>query len=345
MKAGVFTQVDKFEVQEWDKPAIEPGDVLIRVKAAAICGTDLRIFHGKKTKGVRMPSVIGHEVSGEVVETGADVTELSVGDRVCVDPVLPCGECAYCMNGMENVCQNRVAIGYEYDGCFAEYMRIPGKFIKRQNVQKVPDSVSWVGGALAEPLGCVINGQRKLNITPGDKVVVLGTGPIGLMHCMLAKASGAAKVFVSEPNEMRRNMASDYGADILVDPVNESLEEVVMANTGGLGADVVILAIGIPALANDALKIARKGGRVSMFAGFSKGDLPPVDVNIIHYNELVVTGSSSLQRKDLQTALALIESGAIDVDKLATHKFPMDKIEEAFAVAESGQALKVILEG
>ncbi len=345
MKAGVFTQIDKMEVQEWKKPVIESGDVLIQVKAAALCGTDLRIFHGKKTKGVRMPSIIGHEVSGVVVEAGKDVKTLSVGDRVCVDPVLPCGECAYCMNGMENVCQNRVAIGYEYDGCFAEYMRIPGQFIRRQNVQKLPDSVSWIGGALAEPLGCVINGQRKLNITPGDNVVILGTGPIGLMHCMLAKASGAAKVFVSEPAEMRRNMAADFGADILVDPLKESLEEVVLANTSGLGADVVIMAIGIPALANDALKIARKGGRVSFFAGFSKGDMPPVDVNLIHYNELYVSGSSSLQRKDLQTALALIASKAIDVEKLATHKFPLDKIEDAFAAAESGQALKVILEG
>ena len=345
MKAGVLSEIDKLEFCEIDKPVIKADEILIQMKASAICGTDTRILHGKKTKGVRMPSVIGHEFSGVVVEIGSEVEGFSKGDRVCVDPVRPCGACPYCLNGMENVCQNRIAIGYEFDGCFAEYIRIPGSFLQSSNVLKLPDSVSWVEGALAEPLSCVINGQSKLDITAGDNVVVIGTGPIGLMHCMLAKASGAAKVFVSEPVDLRRQAAADFGADILIDPLNESLSDVVKAHTNGLGADVVILAIGIPQIVNEALNLARKGGRISMFAGFSKGDLPGVDVNLIHYNELYVTGSSSLRRKDLKTALNLIEGKIIDVEKLATHTFPLDKIEEAFSVAESGQALKVIISG
>ena len=343
MKAGVFASLDTIVCREIDKPIIGPSEILIRVKAAAICGTDIRILHGKKTKGVRMPSVLGHEFSGEVVEAGEDLREFVAGDRVCVDPVLPCGSCHYCMNGMENVCLNREAIGYEYDGSFAEYIRIPASFIRRRNVQKLPQGVSWISGALAEPLSCVINGQRKLRISPGETVVVIGTGPIGLMHAMLAKASGARKVIVSEPVESRRTAALKYGADVLVDPMNESLDDVVSAHTDGLGADVVILAIGNPRIVNDALRIAKKGARISFFAGFSKGDLPGVDVNLIHYNELVLVGSASLQRHDMSTALNLIESGALNLEQMATKTLSLDRIAEAFALAESGEAIKVVL--
>lgn len=343
MKAGVLKSVDTIEYMDVAKPTVGSGEMLVCVKAASICGTDLRIYRGKKSKGVRFPSVIGHEFAGEVVDVGEAVEEFSVGDRVAVDPVLPCGGCFYCLNGMENVCQNRVAIGYEYDGCFAEYVRIPAKFITQGNVQKLPDNVAFTAGALAEPLSCVINGQRKLSITIGDTVVIIGSGPIGIMHMMVAKASGASKVIVSEPNDMRRNTVLSFGADLTVDPTKESLKEVVLKATNGIGADVVILAIGNPRVVNEAFQIARKGGRISMFAGFSSGDMPPVDVNLIHYNELVVVGASALQRRDMKTSVSLIASGAVDVQRLVTDTYPLNKINEAFQKAESGEAIKVVI--
>lgn len=343
MKAGVLNCVDELVFMEMKIPNIAANEILVRVKAASICGTDLRIYHGKKTKGVRYPSIIGHEFAGEVVEVGADVTSISVGSHVAVDPVLPCGGCHYCLSGMENVCQNRVAIGYEYDGCFAEFVRIPADFITRGNIQKLPESMPFTSGALAEPLSCVINGQRKLDITVGDTVVIMGAGPIGIMHMMVAKASGASTVIVSEPNAMRRNTVADFGADVTVDPLNESLKDVVLAHTDGLGADVVILAIGNPRIVNDAFAIAKKGARISMFAGFTAGEMPPVDVNLIHYNELMVVGASALQRRDMKTAVSLIASGAVDVAKLVTDTFPLESIVEAFEKAESGDAIKVVL--
>lgn len=343
MKAGVLNRVDELVFTEVETPRIAADEILVRVKAASICGTDLRIYHGKKTKGVRYPSIIGHEFAGEVVTVGIDVTTFSVGDHVAVDPVLPCGGCHYCLNGMENVCQNRVAIGYEYDGCFAEFVRIPAAFIIRGNIQKLPEHMPFTSGALAEPLSCVINGQRKLDITVGDTVVIMGAGPIGIMHMMVAKASGASTVIVSEPNEMRRNTVADFGADVTVDPLNESLKDVVLSHTDGLGADVVILAIGNPRIVNDAFAIAKKGARISMFAGFTAGEMPPVDVNLIHYNELLVVGASALQRRDMKTAVSLIASGAVDVAKLVTDTFPLEAIVEAFTKAESGDAIKVVL--
>lgn len=343
MKAGVLQKIDNLVYSEVDTPIISEDDILVRVHAAAFCGTDARIIRGKKTKGVRLPSIIGHEFSGDIVEVGDKVSSFHKGDRVTVDPVLPCGGCAYCLNGLENVCLNRKAIGYEFDGCFAEYIRIPGDFITRGNVQLLPEVVSYEEGALAEPLACVINGQRKLDITLGETVLIIGAGPIGIMHQMIARASGGAKIIVSEPNEFRRNVAKKMGADLVIDPVNENLVDFVKAHTNTLGADVVILAIGNPRVVNDALNCARKGGRISMFAGFSKGDMPSVDVNLIHYNELVVVGASSLQRRDLKTALNLIASGAVDVKQLITKAFPLEQIAEAFELAESGGAIKVVI--
>lgn len=343
MKAAILTRIGEILFTETEKPTFSDSEMLVHVKAATICGTDLRIIRGKKTSGVRIPSIIGHEFSGEIVEIGKDVENFSPGDRVCVDPVLPCGRCFYCLHGMENVCLNRKAIGYEYDGCFAEYVRIPAGFIKSGNVQIVPQGVSWVAGALAEPFGCCLNGQRKLDISPGDTVTIIGAGPIGLMHAMLAKASGAGEVIVSEPNEKRREMASKFGADLLVDPIRESLEEVVLAKTNGIGADVVILAIGNPQLANIVLKLARKGGRISLFAGFSKGDMPAMDVNMIHYKELEVFGASALQRRDLKKSLDMMERKLVEVDGLVSHTFTLENILEAVALAESGEAIKVAL--
>ena len=343
MKALVLKGIGDISYDDVANPSIERTDILVKMQATTICGTDVRILRGKKSKGVRIPSIIGHEFSGEVTSTGEDVTDFEVGDRITVNPVLACGSCLYCLNGMENVCQNRKAIGYEYDGSFAELVRIPGAFIARKNVIKLPSHVPWAEGALAEPLACCINGQRKLNISLGDVVVIAGSGAIGMMHVMLAKASGAGTVIVSEPNEKRRNFALLCGADITVDPTTQNLQEVVKEQTNGYGADVVILAIGIPELVNTMLSVGRKGARVSMFAGFSTGDMPPIDVNLIHYNELTVVGSSALQRKDLITAIQLMGSNTIDVGKLITHTLPLEKFNEAIKLVETGEAVKVAL--
>ncbi|MFA5571217.1 MAG: zinc-dependent dehydrogenase [Sphaerochaetaceae bacterium] len=345
MKAAVLKKINDMEYMEVDTPTIGEQDLLVKMKAASICGTDMRIYRGRKTKGVRYPSIIGHEFSGEVVQVGNKVDTFSVGDKICINNVLSCGRCYYCLNNMENVCENREAIGYEYDGAFAEYVRVPGKFISRGNIMKMPDSISWEAGALIEPLSCVINGQRKLNITPGDTVVVIGAGPIGLMHIMLAKVAGAKTVVVSEPNELRRTQSLEFGADIVVDPAKESLSVIIKDITHDLGADVVIVAIGIPSLVDEALALGRKGAHVSLFAGFPAGSKFEIDGNLIHYNELTVVGASALQRRDMITSLNLIESKTIDVEKLITHTYSLDSIIEAFEKAESGEAIKVIIKG
>ncbi|MFB2553682.1 alcohol dehydrogenase catalytic domain-containing protein [Ensifer soli] len=339
MKAGLLKAPNDLAFETVADPEIAEGDVLIRVRAATICGTDIRIFRGRKTAGIRYPSILGHEFAGEIVEPGR--SGFQCGEAVCVCPAIPCGNCDYCKRGYENICRNLIAIGYEVDGAFAEYIRIPAIAAEKQNIFKIPDSVGWEKAALVEPLSCVLNGQEKIGVGVGDTVVILGSGPIGLLHVKLARLSGALRIIVSEPSASRREAAIAAGADIVVDPVNEDLQAIVRGVTKGLGADKLIVAIGVTKLANDALSLVRHRGKVSLFAGFSATDTAVMDVNLIHYNELVVTGSFGLDRRQFETSLNLIASGLIEVDSMLTHRFELKDIGEALATAERGAAVKV----
>jgi L-iditol 2-dehydrogenase len=340
VKAAILTAPNAMTLGDTPDPTPARGDLILRVKAATICGTDIRILRGKKTAGVRYPSIIGHEFSGEVVE--GDAT-FGSGRRVGVCPAIPCGRCAQCLRGRENLCPDAEAIGYQIDGAFAEYIRIPARAVALGNVHLLPDSLDHADAALIEPLACVLNGQNKVGLAQGDTVVVLGSGPIGTLHIKLARLRGAARVIVSEPNAGRRAAALAAGADVAVDPTTENLRARVREETGGLGADVVICAIGIPALATQAITLAGYGGRVSFFAGFTKGELGQLDVNAIHYDELRVTGAFGLSRLDYGTALGMLAGRRIDTSDMITHRYPLAKLDEAFGMAEGGGAMKVAI--
>lgn len=343
MKAAVLHAPQVLKLSDIATPEAGPGELVLRVRAATVCGTDLRILTGRKTKGVRFPSVIGHEFAGEVVQTGSGVSAFKTGDRVSMNPVIPCRACAYCKTGHENVCLDRQAMGYEFDGAFAEYIRIPAIALEAGNVFKLPAGMSYEAAALAEPLACCVNGQRNAGVKLGDTVVILGAGPIGLMHAALARLSGARQVIVSEPNAARREAATARGVTHVCDPLAQPIAEFVKSRTDGLGADVAILAIGVPQLANEALNLVRKGGHVNLFAGFSAGDTSTIDVNLIHYNEIVVTGASALSRRDYELALNMLAAGQVDAGSLITHRFEVADALAAFDEAGSGRALKVAI--
>jgi len=342
VKAGVLQSVNDVSFTTVAEPRLEPGDLLIKVMAATICGTDIRILRGKKTSGIRYPSVLGHEFAGIVVETGGH-SQFITGQAVCVCPQFACGHCEYCIRGAENLCRGLTAMGYEIDGAFAEYVRIPASGVRSGNVFAMPEGLSFEEAALAEPLACVMNGQERVGVNMGDVVTVLGAGPIGILHVKLARLSGARRIIVSEPSESRREAALQAGADIVIDPTAEDLFARVRAASDGLGADVAIVAIGVPSLANDAIRLVRHRGRVSLFAGFSKGVQAEIDVNAIHYNELIVTGSFGLTRLQFEKALNMIASGRLEVGSLLTHRFALPEIVTALATAEQGSAIKVAI--
>ncbi|WP_127657444.1 zinc-dependent dehydrogenase [Alexandriicola marinus] len=343
MKAAVLEEPNNLVLRGTKDPALVPGDLVIRMRSATICGTDIRIFRGRKTMGVRYPSILGHEFAGEIVDTGGR-SGFSIGDRIGICPAIPCGHCHRCKRGAENLCSEGMNFGYEIDGGFAELVRIPAKAVDGGNVRRLPDGMTFGEAAMIEPLSCVLNGQEQVNLGFGDVVVIIGAGPIGLLHVLLARLRGAVRIIVSDPNAPRREAALSYGADTTIDPTTEDVAARVRAETDGRGADVVICAIGIPALARQATELAAHSGRISLFAGFSKGDTSQMDINAIHYNQITVTGAFGLSRRNFDDAFNIVASGRLDVAPLITGRFPLEETLRAFEVAESGAAIKVAVE-
>jgi L-iditol 2-dehydrogenase len=347
MRAAVFLGPREMELREVPRPAAGPGEVLVKIAACAVCGTDLRIFNGGKTRGVYPPRVLGHEIAGVVVDVGPGAeghTDVKPGDRVATPPGIPCLACRFCNSGHENLCQRRVALGYRFDGGFAEYMLVPAIGVERGLLYRLPDRLSDQEAALAEPLACVVNGQRKNGIALDDVVLIVGAGPIGLMHLQLARLQGARKVLVSEPSAPRRALAGELGATRTIDPTAEDLLTAVKEETNGDGADVTVAAIGVAGLTNTLLNVTRVGGRVNLFAGYAGTGETTLEANLIHYGELIVTGTNACTREDFRIALDLLAGGQFQARPLVTHRFPLEQIEEAFETTRTGEGLRVVVE-
>ncbi len=343
MRAVVLYGPNDLRYEEVPTPTARAGEIVLRTRAAAICGTDLRIIDGSKTRGVRIPGIVGHEIAGDVWEVGSGVSGFRAGERISVTPIVSCGVCYYCTRGMENVCADMSALGYELAGGFAEYVAVPAAAVAGGNVYRLPDAVSYEEGALAEPLACCINGVEKAMVGLGQTVLVVGAGPIGLMHVQLARAAGAGEVIVSEPRPHRRRLAGELGATVLVDPAAEDLAAVVAAKTDGLGVDAVIMAIGVADSVGDLLRLVRKGGFCNLFAGFPGGGETTISANVIHYNEVNVVGTSSSARRHYAKALRLIATGAVNVRALVTGRFPLHAAAEAVAAVRRGDGLRVVI--
>lgn len=346
MTAAVYHGPNDLRVEKHPLPDIGPAEALVKVVTASICGTDLRILHGKHRKypvgTIRIP---GHEVVGEVVQVGANVRGLQVGQRVFVAPNMGCGHCRQCVSGNNNLCANYDAIGVTIDGAFAEYMRIPSAAILQGNLIPLDKDIDPALPALIEPFACVLRGQNAVNIRPGDVVLVVGAGPIGIMHTKLAQLRGAGRVIVSELIPERLAQANQTGADRVVNPEHEDLAAVVAEETNGDGADAIIIAAPAHRAQEAALDLAAIGGRINYFGGLPK-DRSSItfDSNRVHYKELVVTGTTACSTNDCWQAAAIVNSGRIDLSKLISARFSLEQALDAFTAAEDRKTLKVVLE-
>jgi L-iditol 2-dehydrogenase len=341
MLAAVLAGPNDLKTQEVPTPSPGPGEVLVKVGADTICGTDVRILRGEKTSGVRLPVVLGHETAGHVAEVGPGVTGYEVGAPVAMAPVIPCRYCWQCRHDLENACVNQRIVGYAVDGGLAEYMLVPADAVAARCLFVADADLPSEQLALAEPLACVVNGQRWSRVQVDDTVLVMGAGPIGLLHLQLALASGARAVIVSEPAAGRRAQAERLGATVTVDPTSEDLAAVVDEVSRGVGVDSTIVAIGVPRLVNQAVQLARTGGRVNLFAGFKNKGLAEVESNLLHYKQVLLTGTSNARRADYETALHLIETGKVDTASMVTHRFPLRAVAEAIETVTAGEAIKV----
>ncbi len=281
MLAAVFQRPGQMEVTEVDTPDIGPDEILVKVGANTICGTDVRIFRGEKTKGISLPTILGHEMAGYVHKVGQHVRGYEVGAAVAMAPVIACHHCFYCQNGMENVCPNQKIVGYDVNGGLSEYVRIPADAVAAGNLFVAQKDVPSEYLALAEPLACCVNGHHRSRIHLNSTVLIMGSGPIGLFHLQLSLLAGARAVIVSDPSAPRRAVASNFGAHITVDPTAEDLSSIVSEVTGGLGVDSVIICIGLPMLVNNALNMARQGGCVNIFAGLAGKGWAEIESNLI----------------------------------------------------------------
>lgn len=345
MLAAVYHGPEDLRVEEVPVPAIGADDVLLRVLRANICGTDLRILHGGHRMypagTVRIP---GHEVVGEVVAAGERVRGYRVGQRLFVAPNMGQGDSRETISGNNNLDPDFEAIGITMDGAFAQYMRVPAAAIRQGNLMPVAEGVDPAVAALTEPLACVWRGQQKVNVSAGDVVLVMGAGPIGVLHVMLARLRGATQIIVSEPAAGRRMQALALGADQVVDPLNEDLAGVVRAGSNGRGADVIITAAPVKALQEQALDLAAMGGRINFFGGLSKSDsVIQFNSNTVHYKELIVTGTTACSTYDCLRAAEIVNSGRLDLSPLITASFPLTSANTAFAAAADGKNLRVTL--
>jgi L-iditol 2-dehydrogenase len=344
MKAVRLHGAKDLHVEDVEKPTIKSDEFLISVKAATVCATDIRIYTYGDPR-IKYPRILGHEFAGDIEEVGANLMgHLKVGMRVTVNPNMYCGRCMYCVAGRHELCESRYALGIDVDGAFAEYLKIPSEAFRTGGVCEVPDNLSYEEAALVEPFSACLHGQDFAQTKVGDIVVIIGAGPIGLMHLILAKAMGASKVIVSEVDDERLKEAANFGADYLINPLKEDLSSKINHITRGHGADMVIVAVGSPAVQQQALSIAAKGGRINFFAGLPAGkESVPLNINIIHYREIFVFGTSSQSIYDFRKTLELVSSGVLNVKRFITHRFSLDDAIKAFEVASSRAGLKVCI--
>lgn len=323
-------------------PVIGQGEAILRIGACNICGVDLRTYtHGDEK--IKPPRILGHELAGTVVELASDKAGVKVGDRVAMHVVLACGACTYCKRGRPNLCDNRTTMSYQHDGAFAQFMIVPRAAVENRQLIRIPDHVSFEEAALAEPLGCTLNAHGHLNIGSNDTVVVIGAGPVGVLHSVVARIERAAHVCLMDVSAQRLKLAEQFGLDsYIVAKEDGSHIRAARQLKEGLGPDVVIVACAAAQAQADALEMAGKTARVEFFGGLPKPNpCARLNTNLIHYRELVVSGSFSQSMEHFQAAMKLVGSGKLPAAKIVSHRFTLDSILKAFEMIQAGQTMKV----
>jgi L-iditol 2-dehydrogenase len=332
MKAAVVYAPGDIRVEEVDDPAPRDGYALVRVQACGVCPSDIRRFYG--TAGFD-PWTPGHEVTGVLADIGGGYSgPLAAGDRVVADWRVVCGRCPYCLAGHANFCEQREE--FPIAG-FAEYICVPHRALHR-----LPAALGFAEASFCEPLACVLNAHRGLPARPAADVVILGAGPIGLLHAQVALGR-AARVIAVDPLEQRRSLARELGVHDVVDPADGDPVGQVRELTGGYGGSVVIVAAGALPAAEQAIAMARKGGFVNLFAGIYPPSELRIDPNVLHYGEISLTGSHDYAPAEFAEALRLLEYGMVKAGPLITHHFPLLKIADAFATSRDQRGLKSIV--
>lgn len=334
MRCQVLYGPRDLRLEERPEPVTGDKDVLIGVRTVGICGSDFHRYVGDRQ--ILGPLVLGHEFAGDVVRTGRSVTRFKPGDRVTVQPNFGCGECSMCRSGRENLCQVRLGLSVNIDGCFCDYIAVPEGY-----VWHIPQRLSYKEAAVVEPLAVAVRAARRARVCTGDTVVILGAGPVGLLALQVARASGAFVVVV-DVIAWKLDLARRLGAHATINSRQEDPASGLAKATENKGATVVIETAGVPATVELALRLVNSGGRVAL-VGLAQVPAGIVPAQVVS-REVEIVGSYIYTRDEFGTAIELLNRGIVDVDALVSHRFPFTELDHAFSVMERGEGCKVLIE-
>ncbi|MBI5676023.1 MAG: alcohol dehydrogenase catalytic domain-containing protein [Nitrospirae bacterium] len=338
MRVAVYYNNSDVRVEEAPLPEINAGELLVKVMASGICGSDVMEWYRVK----KAPIVLGHEIAGEIIETGKDVKKYKKGDRVFVSHHVPCNTCHYCINGYHTACETLHKTNY-YPGGFSEYLRVPEINVDR-GVYVLPDEMSYDEGTFIEPLACVLRGQRLSALKPGQTVLVIGSGISGLLHIELARALGAGRIFATDISEYRLREAERHGAYAAINAKEDVAGRLLELNDNRL-ADLVIVCAGALSACAEAIRCVDRGGTVLFFAVPEPDVMVPVPMNSLWRNEIKLMTSYGAGPSDIETAINIIKNRRVNINEMITHKLPFEEIGQGFRlVADAKESIKVIIE-
>ena len=338
MKVAMYYNNNDVRIEEMPIPKINDNELLVKVKACGICGSDVMEWYRIK----KAPRVLGHEMSGDIVKVGRNVKKFKVGDRIFVSHHIPCNNCNYCRSDQHTICDTLHSTNFDPGG-FSEFLRVPeinlecGVFI-------LPNEISYEEGAFIEPLACVVRGLRAADIKKGQNVLVIGSGVAGLLNIKLAKANGAKKIFATDINDFRLNKAKEVGADKVIHANENVPEQVKKFNNGNL-ADLVILCVGAPSAAIQALESVASGGTILFFAPTEPGVEIPFPLFDLWNKQVKMVSTYAGAPRDIKEAINLIKNKKVKVTDLITHRFPLNEAAKGFKLtAQAKNSIKIIIE-
>jgi L-iditol 2-dehydrogenase len=345
MLAAVVHAKGDLRLEQVPIPDVPADSIRVKVQACSICGTDLRIYRRGDYRAA-YPVITGHEIAGVVEAVGTNVKDVKEGERVCVAPGHGCGECRICRAGYPNVCPYPFpSLGYKVNGGFAEYIAVPPNIFKVGFVNPIPQNLSFDQSAMSEILACCLNAQNNSPVHEGDVVLIMGAGPAGMMHAVLARYKGARKILLTQRSRGRLELVgSKIPIDRIVASTEEDLAQAVQEETDGEGADVIFVCAPSREAQETAFRLIAPRGRINFFGGLPKDDcVVRLDANTLHYKEFFIAGASSSLPEGNREALRLLSEKIVDPDLFITHRLPLQEIHQGFDVVESRQGIKVVI--
>lgn len=342
MKAIQLLGKNNIRLAEVPIPQIGENEALLKVRAASLCGTDVRMYqNGYKNVSQDAPLILGHEFAGEIVKVGKNVTSLTVGQKVAVSPNIGCGTCDLCVSGQTHLCGVYDAFGISIDGGFAEYVRLPESAIRQGNIAPLDEDISYTQAALLEPLSCVYNGQELVGVRPGDDVLIIGLGPIGIMHIMVAKLLGAGKIFVNDLSEERLAKAKELFPEVY--PVGADVKT-SLAAYGQAGVDLCVIAAPAAEAQAQSLNYMNMNGRLLFFGGLpDHKKIVPIDTNLLHYKQLRIQGCTKQSVSGYRRCAKLVNDKRIALEKILSDTYRIEQFQQAMDNAKAAKGLKHVI--